>query len=122
MDLKTSSLYHGTPPYAAPEVSQKIPCNIAIDTFGFAIVLWEIMAIRLCFGRESKTMAAFTSAVVGEATHGSSWQRPDFDKDTPKGLQDIIQQCWNSDPMHRPCMRDVLGKLKIFQQTLSAIL
>ena len=122
MDLRTSSLYHGTPPYAAPEISQNIPCNMAVDTFSFAIVLWEITSVRLCFGRESKTLAAFTSAVLDEATSGAQWQRPEFDKDAPKALQEIIQQCWEDDPRYRPYMKDVLSKLKFFQETLSAVL
>ena len=122
MDLRTSSLYHGTPPYAAPEIYEKIPCNIAVDTFSFAIVLWEITSVRLCFGRESKTMSALTSVVVDEATSGAKWQRPGFDKDAPKALQEIIQQCWNDDPRYRPYMKDVLSKLKFFQETLSAVL
>jgi serine/threonine protein kinase len=121
MELCTPSVYHGTPPYAAPEIAEQIPCNLSIDTYSFAIVLWEIMSLRLCFGRESKTMHSFAVIMEGEQQYNGS-RRPEIDKDTPQALRDIMKHCWAAEPRDRPCMKEVHAKLKDFQETLAILL
>ena len=122
MELRTTSIYHGTPPYAAPEITNRLPCNMSVDTFAFGIVLWEISTVKLCPGRESETMHSYEAMVMKEAKKDIQWHPPEFYKDFPTTLREIIRQCWDKDPMKRPCMKDVHAKLKDFQETLVKIL
>jgi serine/threonine protein kinase len=121
--LFTKAVYHGTRPYAAPEIAVKLPCNISVDTYAYAIVLWEIMSLKLCFGREMKasTFSTILEDVYDEKVEKRN-QRPKFEKDTPKALQDIIKHCWSTDPKNRPSMKAVHSDLINYRDQLKMIM
>ena len=127
MDLRVTSVYHGTPPYAAPELSKKIPCNMQVDTFSFAILLWEITSVQFCPGREDgsdiTSSEGYEAMLIKEAKGGRrSWKRPDFDKEFPRILKEAVKQCWAEDSRDRPLMKDVHAKLKDYEETLFRVL
>jgi serine/threonine protein kinase len=88
MVLCTKAVYHGTRPYTAPEIALKVPCNISVDTYAFAIVLWEIMSLKLCLGREMKNTNTFGALleVAYDSKAQKGTQRPKIEEDTPKAL------------------------------------
>lgn len=121
ISLTTKSVYHGTRPYAAPEIVAKIPCNISVDTYAFAIVLWELTSLKICFGREMKGGNTF-DAILDECNTHTGGQRPNIEEDTPTAIGVIIRQCWGLDPRKRPCMRNVYFQTKQYQDTLKMAL
>ena len=123
--IRVSSVYHGTAPYAAPEISAKppIPCGLSVDIYAFGIVLWEIFHIRLCFGRKDAG-GAFSGLVADEYSQRvvKSNQRPKIDTGIPSAIQRIINRCWETDSDERPPVQEVHAELKAYQDKLGTIM
>ena len=103
----TTSPFVGCHPYVAPEVVYQRPSGLAIDTYAFAIILWEIMTLKEPFA--GLMIHEYKDKVI----RGN--KRPKLDK-TPKELHNIMTSCWDAHAMKRPCMKDVHLHLVQFQQ------
>ena len=92
-------------PYLAPELlSGHGSYSQTTDVYAFGIIMWEIstrekpfhdvvhdtqLALRICKGL-----------------------RPEITDDTPLCYQNLIQQCWHSDPTQRPSANEIFEMIQ----------
>ena len=107
LTASTTSPFVGSHPYVAPEVEYQRPSGLAIDTYAFSIILWEIMTLKEPFA--GLMIHEYKEKVI------LNNKRPKLDK-TPKELHGIMSSCWDAHPLKRPCMKDVHLQLVQFQQ------
>ncbi|KAG9295711.1 hypothetical protein G9A89_001728 [Geosiphon pyriformis] len=80
--------------YMAPETIRTGVHTTASDIYSFSMVMWEITSGLRPFFNASKG-----SHLALEICDGV---RPEFTKDTPPLLRELIKSCWNVDPKNRP--------------------
>eukprot|EP01125_Pyxidicula_operculata_P022466 TRINITY_DN91_c2_g1_i2.p1 TRINITY_DN91_c2_g1~~TRINITY_DN91_c2_g1_i2.p1 ORF type:complete len:849 (-),score=203.77 TRINITY_DN91_c2_g1_i2:474-3020(-) len=84
----------GTPQWTAPEVIRNQRYTFKADVFSFGICLWEMLSREDPYGN----MAPY-QVVIGVGTQSL---RPVIPSSCPKGVTEIIEQCWNESPDSRP--------------------
>ena len=98
----------GTPAYMAPELAtaEVLECTVAVDAFSFGILLWTMFSRRQPYsdGVHTNPFHLMMQVVAG--------LRPDMPEGVPGWLVDLIQQCWNGDPTHRPTFLEILEILE----------
>lgn len=87
----------GTYRWMAPEVIRHSRYDHRVDLYSFAIVLWEMLSVKLPYGDLSPIAAA--AAVVVENLRPPLADAPD---DTPAELMALMVQCWDVAPAVRP--------------------
>lgn len=105
-ELKTGDgLYHltgecGTWRYMAPEVALNKPYNESCDVYSFALLMWEILAMK-------KPFKKFThKALEGMVWKGPSC-RPEISKKWLPSIQDLLSKCWDASIAKRCDMAQV---------------
>lgn len=97
----------GTPLYMAPEVALRKPYSEKVDIYSFGVILWQLTSGRIPF--EGMTKVDFMERVVIEGF------RPAIRKDLPFELFRLIEQCWHSNPNHRPSSGEVVDILNMLK-------
>ncbi|XP_074308002.1 serine/threonine-protein kinase 12-like isoform X1 [Silene latifolia] len=91
--------------YIAPELYRNEDYNTKVDVFSFALIFQEM--IEGC--------PAFSSKEGKEAQRAySQHKRPPFKasgKSYTHGLRELIEECWNGDPVKRPTFRQIILRL-----------
>ena len=100
---KTGLDIKGTPKYMAPEVWAKLDYGKPCDVYGFAIILYEIMTTENPF----ESFDFFRMLI--EIQKGT---RPEFKSPIPEAYKNLIEKCWNNDPMKRPTFQEIVENLK----------
>jgi serine/threonine protein kinase len=95
----------GTVRYQAPEVIAKKPYNEKSESFSFAIVLWEMMALQKPYECLSCDEVKESVAQIG--------LRPAIHKSWPKALATLLRKCWSSRMTHRPSMPEIEVALEV---------
>ncbi len=85
----------GTRRYMAPEVYMGRPYGKPADVYSFAILLWEVMTLKVAFEGESRESHA-------QKVYGCSCHRPTVPLTMPQILQQLIRESWHVDPSSRP--------------------
>ncbi|EXX62737.1 kinase-like domain-containing protein [Rhizophagus irregularis DAOM 181602=DAOM 197198] len=85
---------YGVLPYVAPEVLRGKEYTQAIDIYGYGIIAYEI-----CTGFPPYYNIAHDEFLAIKICHGL---RPKCDYKIPQLIVDIINQCWDTDPLKRP--------------------
>jgi eukaryotic-like serine/threonine-protein kinase len=88
----------GTAAYMSPEQARGQTVDKRTDIWAFGCVLYEMLAGRPAFARE--TITDTLAAVVGGDTN---WKR--LPVDTPAGVRKVLRRCLDRDPRRR--MRDI---------------
>lgn len=73
------------------------------DVFSFAIVLWQLVTRELPYENKSTFEAA--AAVAMESL------RPPFPDGMPEAYKQLVEDCWQDDPVKRPSFEDVADLL-----------
>src|SRR5581483_5973388 len=84
----------GVLPYVAPEVLKGNEYTQASDIYGFGIIAYEV-----CTGLPPYHDISHDEFLAFKICHGL---RPKFNYKIPQLISDIIQQCWDADPLKRP--------------------
>lgn len=97
--LLTSTQDHqvvGTLAWLAPELFQRNSVySFQSDMYSLGMVLWEIAARKIPFSdAQGKQELIIQWISMGE--------REKIPHDTPKNINDLIEQCWDAEPMKRP--------------------
>ncbi|XP_059657984.1 serine/threonine-protein kinase STY13-like isoform X1 [Cornus florida] len=108
----------GTYRWMAPELystvtlrhGEKKHYNHKVDTYSFAIVLWELLHNKLPFEGMSNLQAAYAAAFKNV--------RPSLE-DLPEELAMILSSCWEEDPNARPNFSQVIQMLLRYLSTIS---
>lgn len=93
----------GTYRWMAPEVINHRPYDQKADVFSFAIVLWELATLKLPYESMTPVQAAL-GVRMGK--------RPELPEDRHPKLLDLMQRCWDTDPVVRPSFFDIEVQLK----------
>lgn len=98
--------------YIAPEVLLNRRYNLSLDVFSFAVLLWEMCALKTPF--EGYTEARYMDFVVQRGF------RPELDavKDWPIEIRNILCRSWDGDMNERPQFREIVTILGNIQKRL----
>lgn len=89
----------GTYNYMAPEVITRARYTLKADSFSFGMMLWEMLTGQVPFSYVSNSYQIGDLIVKG--------QRPEFPRNTPAQLKDLIQSCWAQNPDSRPTFEQI---------------
>ena len=104
----------GTPVYMAPEVLQRNAYSERADVYSFSIVMSEIFTGRLPYSQEP--FDEMNSAqLMYHITEKDA--RPDIE-DLHPTLQNLISECWSTDPYLRPSFAEVVARLRRLRRDL----
>eukprot|EP00803_Ostreobium_quekettii_P011383 evm.model.scf_3631.1 EVM.evm.TU.scf_3631.1 scf_3631:6670-12026(-) len=125
MAFDTAEMGGGDLAYMAPEVHRGQPHVLASDTFGFGVIMYEVMGGALPYaGCKTKDMVAMKGSGEEPCGGGPQWPGswPDSsDEDDLAGLLALMHSCIEPDPCKRPTMSEVvLGLRRIFTPLLAA--
>jgi len=101
------------PIWQAPEILQKLPYDQSVDTYAYAVVLWEIVARSKPYDH-----LAFMTDIQEFVCEGG---RPTIPYYVPSTYQQIITACWATTPSSRPSFPTILTLLDNCQHDKPAI-
>ncbi|XP_051200023.1 serine/threonine-protein kinase STY8 [Lolium perenne] len=93
----------GTYRWMAPEIINHMPYDHKADVFSFAIVLWELVTLKIPYDNMTPLQA-----VLG-VRQGLRLEIP---PGTHPGLSELIEQCWDDDPDERPVFAEITVQLE----------
>src|SRR6266542_6471964 len=94
---------YGVISYMAPEILQGKDYTTASDIYSFGMIMWELITGRMPFWDQNNDIELIIKICKNF--------RPPIIKNTPKGYNELMQECWDSDPNKRPTTFDILEKL-----------
>ncbi|KAG9441756.1 hypothetical protein H6P81_017610 [Aristolochia fimbriata] len=94
----------GTYRWMAPEVIEHKPYDHKADVFSFGVVLWELLTGKLPYEYLTPLQAA-----VGVVQKGL---RPTIPKHTHPKLVELLERCWQQDPILRPDFSEIIEILQ----------
>ncbi|KAH9088299.1 hypothetical protein LEN26_019533 [Aphanomyces euteiches] len=94
----------GTPAYMPPELLAGKPFSKAVDVYMFGVLLWEM------FARDVPFRGYDIDDIQRKVLHGDRPRIPTTD--CPPPCQELIRQCWHSEPSSRPTFDAIYDKLK----------
>ncbi|GBC09182.1 hypothetical protein RclHR1_08670006 [Rhizophagus clarus] len=101
--LKKYEIY-GVIPFMAPEVLRGNPHTTASDIYSFSIIMWEFTSGVPPFNDRAHDLQLSLSICKGE--------RPKIIKNTPQCYTDLMEKCWNGDPLRRPSAQETENIIK----------
>jgi serine/threonine protein kinase len=96
--LKKGEIY-GVIPFMAPEILRGKPYTSASDIYSFSIIMWEFTSGFPPFNDREHGLQLSLSICKGE--------RPKIIENTPQCYADLMEKCWNEDPLKRPSALEV---------------
>ncbi|CAI2185834.1 3638_t:CDS:2 [Funneliformis geosporum] len=108
--LQTTTEVSGVLPYVAPEVLCEQPYTKAADIYSFGIIMWEFTSFQLPFLESPHDIDLAISIYKG--------LRPKPIEGTPSCYVELMQLCWNSDPMKRPTAEYIANTLQNWFESL----
>jgi tetratricopeptide (TPR) repeat protein len=100
----------GTAGYMAPEQIRGEPVDHRADVFSFGALLYEMVASRRAFARDS-TRDTLDAVLTGQPTP--------LPKEVPASVRHIVDRCLEKDPERRfPSARDLLRELELARAAL----
>lgn len=104
VDQYRTSGIAGTRRYMAPEVAFVSPYGYSADVYSFAIVLWEMLALKTAFECYCRERHYKEILVEGK--------RPELPKSWPFVIKNLLQRCWATKPADRPTFQSVCELIK----------
>lgn len=99
--------------YMAPELYQDRPYNKCVDVFSFALIVQEMMeGVRPFESLEAEEVAKI---------YANEDRRPPFKHHArryPNGLKNLIEECWSTEPTHRPSFAAIITRLTDIQSEM----
>ena len=102
----------GTPEWMAPEVLRNEPSNEKSDMYGYGVILYELMTLKVPW--EGMNPMAVVGAV------GFQGRSLDIPEDMDPEAAAIIRSCFLSDPAERPDFGVVLNQLRSLRASIDA--
>jgi serine/threonine protein kinase len=95
--------------YMAPEIAQGLGTTLKSDVYSYGILLWELYTLKKPFN-DTSDPEIFKEMVFIQGT------RPSLKSIQSKELKELLQECWDSQPLIRPSMEEVVN---IIQNTVT---
>ncbi|POG65992.1 kinase-like domain-containing protein [Rhizophagus irregularis DAOM 181602=DAOM 197198] len=102
VDQPLSSIY-GNLPYIAPEVVIEKKQGFASDIYSIAMLMWEISSGKPPFNNCEHDYVLAMNIIGG--------MRPEIVLDTPLEYKQLMEQCWDADPLKRPDIDRLYNKI-----------
>ena len=105
--LKSSSekdSIYGVMPFMAPEILRGKPYTSASDIYSFSMIMWEFTSGSSPFNNRAHDLQLSISICKGE--------RPKIIENTPQCYIDLMEKCWNDDPLKRPSASEIENIIK----------
>jgi len=93
--------------YMAPEIWRGKKYTTASDIYSFGMIMWELTTGRMPFWDQNYDLE-LTIKICNKF-------RPPIINSTPKGYNELMQKCWDSDPNKRPTasyIYEILSNIK----------
>ena len=111
----TTSGICGTPGYMAPEMLAGPEYGLAVDVFSFGSLMYEVTHQSFPFAKLIQQRNRVERAIDWyQACKRLTMQgaRPMLDPAVcPKGMRQLIRECWRTDPSRRPTMAHIVERL-----------
>lgn len=91
----------GTPHYTAPEVLAHARYGPKVDSFSYAVVLWEMLNKQIPYGD-------MTHKQIFDHVVTRNWRLP-IQQKAPEGLKKLITRCWSKNPNDRPDFNEIVS-------------
>ncbi|PRP73371.1 hypothetical protein PROFUN_16794, partial [Planoprotostelium fungivorum] len=91
--------------WMAPEAIQQQVYSTKSDVFSFAVVVWEIVAVRDPWEGVNPVEAAINVSTKGE--------RMSIPSDCEPGISKLISQCWEQETNARPSFKEIVQYLGV---------
>ena len=108
--LQESDVFGFTPAYCAPEL---LSSNLVVsetskkaDVYAYGIVLLELITRKKAWRDQSDSVMGFKD-ICRLVSRGERPLIPDSHRDEFPLLTNIIQQCWQQDPLNRPSSEEI---------------
>eukprot|EP00340_Litonotus_pictus_P000076 CAMPEP_0170523400 /NCGR_PEP_ID=MMETSP0209-20121228/8833_1 /TAXON_ID=665100 ORGANISM="Litonotus pictus, Strain P1" /NCGR_SAMPLE_ID=MMETSP0209 /ASSEMBLY_ACC=CAM_ASM_000301 /LENGTH=1000 /DNA_ID=CAMNT_0010811473 /DNA_START=663 /DNA_END=3665 /DNA_ORIENTATION=- len=105
----------GTCHWMAPEVIENKQYSLKADVYSFGIMVWEICSRRTPYEGKNQNEIAFNVT--------AKKMRPDKSAipiETPHGLRELIEFCWDADQNNRPTFEQITELLSKILSSLSS--
>ncbi|ELP89534.1 serine/threonine protein kinase HT1, putative [Entamoeba invadens IP1] len=102
----------GTPVYMAPEILQQEKYKKSADIYSLAITMFECLNWVHAYPKQK---FKFPWTIAEYVIRGNRLPKPD---EMSQGLFDIISNCWNSDPIKRCSIKEVIYKLELIYNSV----
>src|SRR4051794_17737029 len=100
---KSSKSIYGNLPYIAPEVISGKKSTFASDIYSIAMLMWEISSGQPPFSNYKHDFDFVMNINNG--------MRPKVVSGTPIEYQNLMEQCWDADPLKRPKIKTLHKKI-----------
>src|SRR6266540_4461012 len=97
---KKNDIY-GVLPFVAPEVLRGKPYTFTSDIYSFSMIMWEFTSGIPPFDDRAHDFQLALSISKGE--------RPETFENTPQCYIDLMEKCWDVDPLKRPNASEIEG-------------
>mmetsp|Transcript_12402 Transcript_12402/g.17311 ORF Transcript_12402/g.17311 Transcript_12402/m.17311 type:complete len:134 (+) Transcript_12402:977-1378(+) len=97
----------------APEVARHSPYGQGADVYSFAILFWEILALKIPYEKLLTKRADYENQVL------LNGNRPPLSQSWPPLCRHIISECWAADPAERPNFKRIASVIKGVLATLT---
>ncbi|PKY52039.1 kinase-like protein, partial [Rhizophagus irregularis] len=96
--------FYGIIPNIAPEIFRGRPYFQAGDIYSLGIVLWELACGVIAFADRSHDVYLLLEIIDGLRPQTCHFAPPVYNK--------LLKRCWDSDPLNRPSIKDVLESIE----------
>ncbi|PKK69847.1 kinase-like protein, partial [Rhizophagus irregularis] len=100
---KSSTQIYGNLPYVAPELLTGKSHGFASDIYSIAMIMWEISSGKPPFNNCEHDYVLVMNIIGG--------MRPEIVLDTPLEYKQLMEQCWDADPLKRPDIDRLYNKI-----------
>ena len=111
VSLSKKNDIYGVLPFVAPEVLRGKSYTSASDIYSFSMIMWEFTSGIPPFNDRAHDLQLALSICKNE--------RPKIIENTPQCYIDLMEKCWNKDPLKRPNALDIKNIFKNWYKNTS---
>ncbi|RGB33866.1 kinase-like domain-containing protein, partial [Rhizophagus diaphanus] len=103
---KPSTSIYGNLPYIAPEIISGKQTTKASDIYSIGMLMWEISSGQPPFNNHEHDYDLALNIING--------MRPKIISQVPLKYKNLMEQCWNANPLERPDVWKEISKIKFY--------